>query len=362
MPSRAVPIQRLALPLPHARIVATFDEIAGAKTIDVELPRDPAPAPTSRTVQPEPHPVFAREYREPDYPLRVAVVPQGRLVTPSGLVVSDAGEVVAESAWGTEHLRLEFGRPRLLHPATRILGRHASLVSLWSDGFFHWMFNSLPKLAVLQASGVAYDSLIVPESIQPFHRETLALLGIDESMLTPFRGQHMIVDELVWPAPLSPINWPTSFLLDWLKQGLGASAQGVQPTRSLYVSRRGGTRKARNEADVFEALRPFDFEFVLPEDLSFAEQVRLFASAKVMVGPHGSNFVNGIFSEHLSVLECFQPAHVNWGVYGVLCAAGHDHWHLICPPIRGRRWRPPRFDDMIVPVDDVLRTTELMLG
>ena len=41
----------------------------------------------------------------------------------------------------------------------------------------------------------------------------------------------------------------------------------------VYGRRRGGTRKARNDADVFEALRPFDFEFVLPEDLGFADQV-----------------------------------------------------------------------------------------
>jgi capsular polysaccharide biosynthesis protein len=95
--------------------------------------------------------------------------------------------------------------------------------------------------------------------------------------------------------------------------------------------------------------------------MSVREQIATFASAKLLVGPHGSNFVNAIFSRRgLPVLECFQPAHVNWGLYTVLCAAGQDHWNLLCEPVRRRG--PRKFDDMHVPVDLVLESVDRMLA
>ena len=339
-------------------IVDSFDEVADVELEDVDLPRDPAPPPSSRTVQAELHPMFARSYSQPTYPLRVATVPGGRLATASGLAITARGELVMETLWDHDHYLREFARPKALPPPTRIKGTHASIISLWCDNYFHWMFNSLPRIAVLEASGVPYDSLIVPEHLKRFQRESLAALGVPESKLTPFAGEHMQPDELVWIAPLAPINEPSAFLLDWVRASLGP--RDSQPERMFYVSRKGGTRKAANETKIFEALRPLGFEFLLPESLSFGDQLRTFASAKLLVGPHGSNFVNAIFSRHLSVLEFFQPAHVNWGVYTVLCAAGQDHWNLMCKPVR--RLGPRKFDDMYVPVDLVLESVERMLA
>jgi hypothetical protein len=353
-----IPINRTILGYRWHSQLASIHDIDGAEVVNVDLPRDPAPPPRSRTVQSEPHPMFARSYSQESHDLSVAVVPRGRLATGSGAVITARGELVLETLWDTPHLAREFGRPRRLSPPRRLPGTHASLMSLWCGGYFHWLFNSLPKLAVLEASGVEYDSLIVPERLAPFHRETLAMLGIDESRRTPFTGQHVQPDVLVWPSPLSPINHPTSFMLDWLRTSLG-TLPASPPTRRFYVTR-AGTRRAVNEAELFAALEPLEFEFVLPEERSFEEQVKLFAQARVLVGPHGSNLVNGMFSPKLSVLECFQPGHVNWGVYGVLCGVGHEHWNLLCPPVR-RPLRPRRFDDMVVPVDLVLETLERML-
>jgi capsular polysaccharide biosynthesis protein len=338
-------------------IVESFDLVADVELVDVDLPRAPAPAPSSTTVQADLHPMFTRTYSEAAYPLRVATVPGGRLATGSGVVITASGELVMETLWDADHLAREFPRPKPLPAPTRVPGTHASIMSLWCNNYFHWMFNSLPRIAVLEASGVHYDRLIVPEHLSRFQRESLAVLGVPESRLLPFTGEHLQAENLVWIAPLAPINEPSSFLLDWVRQSLGPRAS--EPERMFYVSRRGGTRKAANESEVFAALEPLGFEFLLPEALSFEDQMRTFASAKLLVGPHGSNFVNAIFSRHLSVLEFFQPAHVNWGVYTVLCAAGHDHWNIMCDPVQ--RLGPRKFQDMHVPVDLVLESVTRML-
>jgi capsular polysaccharide biosynthesis protein len=341
-----------------AHLIDSFDAVAGAEIVPVDLPRAPAPAPTSTTVQAELHPMFTRSYPEPAYPLRVVTVPGARLATGSGVVITAAGELVMETLWDHDHYVREFARPKRLPAPTRVSGTHASIMSLWCNNYFHWMFNALPRLAVLEASGVPYDRLIVPERMSRFQRESLAVLGIGESRLLPFTGEHLQPEELVWIAPLAPINEPSAFLLDWVRSSLGPGES--EPARMFYVSRRGGTRNAANESELLAALEPLGFELLLPETLSFDEQLRTFASAKLLVGPHGSNFVNAIFSRHLSVLEFFQPAHVNWGVYTMLCAAGHDHWNIMCEPA-ARRFGPRKFDDMHVPVDLVIQSVARML-
>ncbi len=341
---------------PSPPVIETFDEVRGVALVDVDLPRVPAPPPTSTTVQAHLHPMFTRRYPEPAYPLRVATIPGGRLATSSGLVITPDGQLVMETLWDRDHYLREFPRSRPLPPPTRVPGTHASIMSLWCNNYFHWMFNSLPRIAVLEASGVAYDRLIVPERLTRFQRETLAVLGVGEDKLQAFTGEHLQPENLVWVAPLAPINEPSSFLLDWVRRSLGPGE--AAPERMFYVSRRGGTRRAANEQQVFEALEPLGFEFLLPETLSFREQTRTFAGAKLLVGPHGSNFVNAIFAQHASVLEFFQPAHVNWGVYTMLCAAGLDHWNIMCDPVRRRGRR--KFDDMHVPVELVLESVARM--
>lgn len=303
--------------------------------------------------------MFTRTYSQASYPLRVATVANGQLMTASGVVLTAAGELVLETLWDEPHFEREFGRPRARTQATQISGTHASLVSLWCNNYFHWIFNSLPRIAVLRASGVHYDSLIVPEPLRPFQRESLARLGISESELTPYSGEHLQVERLVWAAPLAPINEPSSFLLKWVRDTLGPREQ-VTPERRFYLSRAGGTRDAVNERELLDALEPLGFQRLLPESLSFEDQLRTFASADLLVGPHGSNFVNGVFSRRVSVLECFQPAHVNWGVYTMLCAAGHDHWNLMCEPVKRRG--PRKFDDMHIPVELVLESVREMLA
>jgi capsular polysaccharide biosynthesis protein len=159
---------------------------------------------------------------------------------------------------------------------------------------------------------------------------------------------------------VAPINEPSRFLLDWVRDSLAAPAANRLPARRLYLSRSGSSRKVANEPELYAALEPHGFEFVQPGELPFREQVRLFSQTRMAVGPHGANFAGGIFSPRMTALEFFQPAHVNWSVCAILSGVGHEHWHLHCPSVRalGRR----RFRDMRVPVELVLETLRRVDG
>jgi hypothetical protein len=327
VPQRA---NRTALPE-----VDTFDEVPGATVTDVALPRDPAPAPRSQSVQSIVPEGLVGNPKTATFPLRVAVLSGASLATMSGAVITARGDLVRETLWDDDHWRRSFSPPPHLAEPTRVAGRHASILSLWCHNFFHWLFEALPRLAVLEASGVNFERLIVPERLAPFQLETLELLGFGRDRLLPFSHEHVLPDELVWASPLAPIGYPTPFLVRWLRRRFGAPEGGG--TRRVYVRR--DSRTVVNESELLPILNRRGFEVIDPGALSFREQISLFGSTAVAVGPHGAAFANATFAQHLVGVEFYQPEHLNLSITGVFAASGHDHWSILGTRVKGVRRR-----------------------
>jgi capsular polysaccharide biosynthesis protein len=216
------------------------------------------------------------------------------------------------------------------------------------------MFEALPRLAVLRASGVQYDGVLVPQPLSQFHQDTLDLVGVPAEERVPFAGSHVAPDELVWAAPLAPIGFPTPYLVQWLSSALGGG-RVTAPDRRIYLARR-HSRRVVNERAVLRILGPLELELVYPEELSFREQVDLFSATKLMIGPHGAGFSNAIFSPSVTALEIYQPAHINLSITGVFAAAGHEHWSLIGRRVPGLARR--RHQNVWVPTRDLARSLE----
>ncbi|HTX12184.1 MAG TPA: glycosyltransferase family 61 protein [Solirubrobacteraceae bacterium] len=336
-------------------IVADFDAVPGAEVIDVELPGKPRAVLASRSVQPEVHPNLAPTRLKPLHRLRVAVTPRARLTGTSGAVVTEDGHLVMESLWDRPHFDREFNPPPRLPAPVRVPGRHASVISVWCHNFHHWMFEALPRLAVLAASGVDYDKLIVPERLVGFQRETLEMAGIGPDRLMPFEGTHLQPDELVWASPLAPFEQPTPFAIRWLRD-ITAAPQ-VEPAQRIYLRRR-GIRRVTNERDVLACLTEAGFEVLDPEDLSLRDQVARFAAIRFVVGSHGAAFSNAIFSSQLTALELYHDRRINISTASAILAAGHEHWSLMCRRVPGLRRGQEQ--NLAVPMPELERTLDAM--
>jgi capsular polysaccharide biosynthesis protein len=177
-------------------------------------------------------------------------------------------------------------------------------------------------------------------------------VGIGERRRLPFRGQHLIVDELVWASPPAPFERPTRFVIEWLRGAVGSEAPD-RGERRLYLQR-GGGRRVANEDELMRSLAPLGFEAVMPERLSFGEQVALFNDSSVAVGAHGAGFSTGVFSPRLAALELYHSGLINASTLAALDAAGHEHWSLICRRVPGLH--RPRHWDLKAPVDLVLES------
>jgi capsular polysaccharide biosynthesis protein len=202
-----------------------------------------------------------------------------------------------------------------LPPSSAIAGRVACLSIRYSNNYFHWMYDLLPKIGLLRQSGLDLDAIdrwVVNGTNSAFQRDTLRLCGIPDSKLIANPVCHIQADELI--VPIASFNsgrvprWVCQFLRS---QFLAKSSESssVRPVRRLLISRSSASyRQLLNEAELFEALAPIGFERVWLEELPFVEQVALFQSAEAIVAPHGAGLSNIVFcAPDTKLVELFLP-------------------------------------------------------
>lgn len=138
-----------------------------------------------------------------------------------------------------------------------------------------------------------------------FELEFMAKLGIPESSLIDTRDRETTYHaECVVLGNNQQWYFPSPYDIALLRNKF-APQKKVKPYRKLYLSR-SGRRKVKNEAQVREILQEFDFEILEDISRSVDEQIRLFAEAAVVVGPHGAAFTNLLWCQPgTQVMEFF---------------------------------------------------------
>jgi capsular polysaccharide biosynthesis protein len=275
------------------------------------------------------HPTFESLLEpRPLRPLCAGVFPGARFETGQGLVVAPDGSVLGASAWDSEQLRKSGVLRREPRSTRRVAGHHALIVSQFG-GYFHWLTEALPRIAVLRRLGLGDAGLVLSRRLTPVQRESLDRLGIErwtryEDGLTP--------DVVVWPRPAAHTGHPARWACVWLRaEFLGL--QAPEADRRLYVSRRDAqSRRVVNEEEVTGLLSRHGFDVVQPERLSLSEQAALFARAAVVVGPHGAGHANILFARSATLVEFFEPSYVNGCFYSLCQALGHPYWYLMGEP------------------------------
>lgn len=250
--------------------------------------------------------------------------------------------------------------PSLDHRSTPTL-RTAAVIhrASGSRNYYHWTIDHLLKLRGVEcyenATGNRVE-LVVSEHIPEFAEEALDLLGFGEHPTIEWDGDPVRVDTLVvpsWPEP-TPGN------LRWIRSRMRDAVPRTDPDVDwVYVSRQNSTRGRRvaNFDELSGVLNEFDVEVVRCEELSLSEQIRLFASADGVIGPHGAGLTNMIWADHLSVIELFNGT-VSMPFYVMADVLGHDYTPLIGTPAGGSARGKPRDRDFTVGVDDLREALE----
>ena len=131
------------------------------------------------------------------------------------------------------------------------------------DNYSHWLFRNMLKLSTLDYAGLLHRyPWLVNDDLRGYQLEYLQLLGHDAAF-TRRVAAHAA---------------PTA-------------------TRRLFLSRRdNGRRRVLNEDELYDAVAPLGFERIVPGEMTAAQQIAEFSSARVILAAHGAGLTNMIFT------------------------------------------------------------------
>jgi hypothetical protein len=265
----------------------------------------------------------------------VAELPDGRVLGPHRAVITGNGDLVFEVSWyfGTKRPR---EHPVFLNPypppPARINGRLGVLAQRGDGNYYHFLMDVLTKLGVLeQAPEIAPPDVWYVPAQTRFQRELLDLFGIGTDQRIDAGEQlHVQADSLVVPGPPAMTEKNPPWAVEFLRGRLLPHVDTSGARRNIYITRgpSANNRSITNEPDLLDVLAAHDFEHVDPGTLSVVDQIRTFATANVIVAPHGAALANIIFASPGSTLVELFPA-------GCLLP---DYWRL-ASSVQGMRYR-----------------------
>ncbi|NER07624.1 MAG: DUF563 domain-containing protein, partial [Okeania sp. SIO3C4] len=211
-------------------------------------------------------------------------------------------------------------------------GTVAFLSGQWGENnYFHWMFDVIAKIHVLQEGGINLndvDKFVVNYYQKQFQKDTLNALGISsekivESQLNPVVKAKSLIIVLSEMA--------CSWGCEYIKDKLLPKGEKIEDCEKIYISRKDAlSRRVANEEQILEFLEKFGFRSFNLSSMSVSEQALLFASAKVIVGPHGAGFTNIVFcNPGTKFLELHTPISVRPWYHIISDRCGLEYYYLI---------------------------------
>jgi capsular polysaccharide biosynthesis protein len=280
--------------------------------------------------------------------IAVAELPEARVLGPFRVVIDRRDRMIEEFGlyWGTdrwsEHQVFLHPFPDPPHEVEGVLGVLAGRGDL---NYYHFLLDIFPRLALLDTPGVPTpDCWYVPSS-QAFQGEILELAGFLPAggIVDADRWPHVRAETLLAPGLPDVDKRVPPWTVDFIRERLRPAGVEVIPGRRLYITRgaKRHNRIVRNEDDVVGMLAERGFTVLDPGTLPVAEQIRSFAEAECIVGPHGAAMTNLLFaSSGASVIELFAPDYVDVSYWKVAdCVRGLTYRYLLGT---GRMPRPGR--------------------
>lgn len=236
------------------------------------------------------------------------VINDGAIVTNEGLILKDT-----ETYLDDQHRLLNSSRNIAQEESVFFDGKLVVIASPGQENWYHWLLQVLPRLKIVAESGIAYDKIYVSNAPYAWQQESLRIvlekLNIPlNAILTSQPDSIIQAKELIVPSiPFAPAKgrrvlpqWLTAFIHDCFLPNINLATP-----KKLYISRSNATsRRISNEKELINFLKERDFEIVHLEMMPICKQAYYFSQASIIIGPHGSGFVNLIFSKpNTAVIE-----------------------------------------------------------
>ena len=223
----------------------------------------------------------------------LATLPWGRFYRyPQAFIAPDDRLLVDMSTvWG-EHPEDHwlFDKMRLARPHT-LRGKTLHLGS--SSWFFHFLFDDLPTLDLVERAGMKlaeFDHILLENHGQPYANAVIDQLAIPRGKIVdPREHPHLLCESLTGPSfPANHSQWRSEFLRRAFEN---CRAESPVSSRRIFIMRKMARgRHLVNEEELMPILRRHGFVMLEMDKFPFAEQIAIFRQAEVIAGPAGAAF------------------------------------------------------------------------
>jgi len=205
-------------------------------------------------------------------------------------------------------------RQRFFPKVKRVAGTVVSLSTDGHNNFYHWMLDLLPKLFLVLALGFKDEVFYIGASTR-FQKECLKLLGIPPERLLdcneiPFlQAGRLIVPFLGARHPPNVFNAAKCRLLveTFSSRIDRGNSHSDLPARFVVSRNKTRSRRVVNEDQLLARLELLGFCVVHLEDLSFLDQMTLFARAEAVVASTGAGLIHLVHSRPGTPVAILMP-------------------------------------------------------
>ncbi|MEI7728322.1 MAG: glycosyltransferase family 61 protein [Verrucomicrobiota bacterium] len=265
------------------------------------------------------------------WPIFWSYHPEARLVTQT-LALQDNQKRLCLEAVFRDHLPYDPAYQYLVLPKpVRLKGNWTSVVSRWQDGFGHWFFDVVPRLALL-AEFPPDTQILAPPELPGYQWETLRWLGLAERV-RPTPERHLILEHYYFSPPTILTGCYNPYGVFFLRRSfLCRAARDYEPPRRFFVRRVGKTRGMLNEDEVAAYLERAGWAIVNPEGMPMEKQIKLFAEAEAVCAAHGAALTHLVWARPgCRVYEICVDNYLNGCFEGLAEAVGSHYRFMVCP-------------------------------
>lgn len=247
------------------------------------------------------------------------------------------GQLCAEAGYRPASLRDD---PSYWHnpgsSPTHLKGNWTSVLSRWIPqdriaNYAHWLFDALPRLAVLPEFPPD-TRVLVPAQLPRFATETLGHLNL-QNRCRPTPETDLLVEDFYFSAPTSMIVCYNPYAVEFLRKSfLPLSRPADNSPKKIFVQRTGRKRSAEKPEELHSFFQARGWHLCDTAQMSFTEQVSLFASADAVCGVHGAGFSNCAWCRPgTKIIELFCDRYLS-GCFEWLAQAVQADYHALVFP------------------------------
>lgn len=206
------------------------------------------------------------------------------------------------------------------------------IIDNWSEGYFHWFTDALPRLIAFESFKPDNDyPILLPETFRKITFITQSL-ELFQKRIIWYNPHNLIkVKTLILPSITAETGNYNNQLINRLRNHILKNYSIQNPNRKIFISRKKAKiRKITNETEVENVLTEFGYEIHCFEDYSFFDQCSIMAETKSLVGLHGAGLTNMLFMQpngQILELRILNDSHSNC-YFSLASELQHRYYYL----------------------------------